>query len=399
MNKIPLSSPYLTLTDKQFVLKVLDSSQLSLGPLLETFEREIARYTQTRFAVAVNSGTSALHLCIKALHIGQGDEVITSPFSFIASANCMLYESATPVFVDIDPATLNIDVNKIPQKITRKTKAILPVHIFGLPCDMPAIQTIADHYHLKIIEDACEAIGATCSTRTPNSQNQRKVGGIGNCGAFGFYPNKQMTTGEGGVIVTSDRDIASTCRSLRNQGRSDNPVWLKHEQLGYNYRLSELNCALGLAQLLKIERILTMREKVAGWYNERLKSLGDIILPGSQPYCRRSWFVYVIRLQSRFSKIDRDKILHQLQLEGIECRSYFPPIHLQPFYVNMFGYKHGDFPITEHIAECTIALPFFTGMSEEQVDRVCTVLTRAVRKIPKRTPHKTTAPQKADVQL
>lgn len=383
MLKIPLSHPYLTSLEKKLVLQVLDGAQLSLGPCLEEFEHRLAEYVGSKYAVAVNSGTSALHLCIRSLNIREGDEVITTPFSFIASANCILYEKARPVFVDIDPETFNIDPAKIEEKINSKTRAILPVHVFGLPCDMARIQLIAGQHNLFVIEDACEALGAKCLLRDPAKippLHYHKVGAIGNCGAFGFYPNKQMTTGEGGAVVTDDKRIAASCRSLRNQGRSENSAWLEHIQLGYNYRLSDINCAIGIAQLQKLPTILTLREKVAHCYNQRLALLDEIIAPFQSFSCRRSWFVYVCRLSDDFNANDRNHILQQLRACGIACRDYFPPIHLQPFYVRMFGYKKGDFPIAKHVAERTIALPFFTSMTEEQVDYVCYKLRRIVQK-------------------
>ncbi|MBN1479374.1 DegT/DnrJ/EryC1/StrS family aminotransferase [candidate division KSB1 bacterium] len=384
MTKIPLSHPYLTSSEKRLVLQVLNGAQLSLGPRLDEFEHRLADYVGATYAVAVNSGTSALHLCIKSLNIREGDEVITTPFSFIASANCILYEKARPVFVDIDPLTFNIDPGKIEENINSKTRAILPVHVFGLPCDMTRMKAIAQQHNLYIIEDACEALGAKCLLRDPAKMpplHYHKVGAIGDCGAFGFYPNKQMTTGEGGLVVTNNVHIATSCRSLRNQGRSENPAWLEHTQLGYNYRLSDINCAIGIAQLQKLHTILRLRERVAHWYNERLHRLEEIVTPFQSITCRRSWFVYVCRLSDDFSKNDRNSILDQLRASGIECRDYFPPIHLQPFYARMFGYKKGDFPVAEHVAERTIALPFFTNMSEEQVDYVCKRLCRIVQKL------------------
>ncbi|MBN1559783.1 DegT/DnrJ/EryC1/StrS family aminotransferase [candidate division KSB1 bacterium] len=382
--KIPLSNPYLTALEKRLVLQVLNSSQLSQGPQLERFENKMAQFVGSRYGIGVNSGTSALHLCIKSLQIGENDEVITTPFSFIASANCILYERARPVFVDINPNTYNIDVDRISEKITARTKAILPVHVFGLPCDMVKIRAIAKKHHLYVIEDACEAIGAECLMDVvPAGQAIKliphKVGSIGDCGVFGFYPNKQITTGEGGMIVTNDKDIAMNCRSLRNQGRSEHSMWLEHEQLGYNYRLNEVSCALGIAQLTKIHLLLAARARVAKWYNERMQHLPDVVIPGRSGRCHRSWFVYVIRLRDHFGKKDRDKILSSLKSHGIDCREYFPPIHLQPFYVKMFGYKRGDFPNAEKVADRTIALPFFTTMTEAQVHHVCKVLYRILR--------------------
>ncbi|MBN1464483.1 DegT/DnrJ/EryC1/StrS family aminotransferase [candidate division KSB1 bacterium] len=382
--KIPLSNPYLSSLEKQLVLQVLNSSQLSQGPQLDRFENKMAQYIGSRHAVAVNSGTSALHLCIKSLGIGENDQVITTPFSFIASANCMLYERAKPVFVDINPNTYNIDADHISEKITARTKAILPVHVFGLPCDMVKIRAIAQKHHLYIIEDACEAIGADCLVdAVPQGQaiklSSQKVGSIGDCGVFGFYPNKQITTGEGGMIVTNEEKIAMNCRSLRNQGRSENSMWLEHEQLGYNYRLSEVNCALGIAQLTKIHLLLAARARVARWYSERLSNVADIILPPHAVNCRRSWFVYVIRLRDHYGRKDRNKIMNSLKSYGIDCRDYFPPIHLQPFYAEMFSYRRGDFPNTEKVADRTIALPFFATMTEAQVHHVCKILYRIMR--------------------
>ncbi len=388
MNTIPLSNPCLTLLEKKLVMQVLQSSQLSLGSNLVEFEHRIARFIGSKYAIAVNSGTSALHLCVKALDIQEGDEVITTPFSFVASANCMLYEHAKPVFVDIDPNTFNMETEQIRDAITAKTRAILPVHVFGLPCDMQSITEIASEFNLGIIEDACEAIGAECRIRDPHRDSQngnpfidKKVGGIGDCSAFGFYPNKQITTGEGGVVVTNSESIAKLCRSWRNQGRSESQHWLQHERLGYNYRLSEINCALGVAQMQHIRSILLTRNKVAQWYNERLLGAEEIIRPFEPQDARRSWFVYVVRLQDRFTRRDRDNLMENLRKNGIECRSYFPPIHLQPFYAKTFGYKRGDFPNTEHLADRTIALPFFTNMTEFQVERVCAVLLQELRKI------------------
>lgn len=370
--KIPLSNPDLTYYEKQLVMEVLNGPNLSLGPKLTEFEAKFTQYLGCKYAIAVNSGTSGLHLCIKALNLKTGDEVITTPFSFISSANCILYEKGIPIFVDIDSKSLNIDVNKIEEKITAKTKGILPVHIFGQPCELNTILEIANKYDLFVIEDACESVGAEYLIKYSGNKNLKyeKVGTLGNCGVFAFYPNKQITTGEGGIIVTDNENIAKICKSLRNQGRSENGKWLQHERLGFNYRISDINCALGIAQIERIEKILKKRELVASWYNERLKNVAQIKLPSKLPDRKISWFVYVIRLNNDFSQEDRDNIMKKLLEEGIGCNSYFPPIHLQPFYMKMFGYKKGDFPITEHISERTIALPFFSNLKEEQVDYV-----------------------------
>jgi perosamine synthetase len=386
--KIPLSSPDVSDEDCALVLETLRTPQLSLGPKLREFENNFASYLGVDHAVAVNSGTSALHLCVRALGIGEGDSVITTPFSFIASSNCLIYEQAKPVFIDIDPVTLNIDVTKVEETVNKvrinrgrkgSLKAMLPVHVFGRPCDMPAIMEIARRYHLEVIEDTCEALGSEIQIQTRSGADSRKwqkAGTFGRCAAFGFYPNKQMTTGEGGIVATSDSKIAALCRSMRNQGRSNSAAWLQHELLGYNYRLSDINCALGIGQLSRLEDMIARRARVAGWYGERLRGTEGIIVPESEDGERISWFVYVIQLASRFSRADRDRVLGGLREKGIACGNYFTPIHLQPFYRKMFGFKEGDFPVTEGISERTVALPFFCGLSESQVDRVCEELKR-----------------------
>jgi perosamine synthetase len=368
---IPLSSPDLCAQERRAVMDVLSGRSLSLGPMLPAFEQALAEIAGTRFAVAVNSGTSALHLCVKAAGIGEGDEVITTPFSFVASANCLLYERAIPRFVDIDAATYNIDASLIRGQIGPRTRAILPVHVFGLPCDMDAIGRLAGHHGLTIIEDSCEAIGA--------SSRGRRAGSFGQSGAFAFYPNKQITTGEGGAIVTSDQRVASLCRSWRNQGRGENGAWLQHERLGFNYRLSDLNCALGLAQLSRLPEILARRKNVAGAYHHALSRIPEIILP-PRPVadCEMSWFVYVVRLRDEFTRADRDQILASLRQAGIGCNCYFTPIHLQPFYRQMFGFQPGDFPVTEHVAERTIALPFYNALTLRQIATVVSALADAI---------------------
>ena len=366
--QIPLSSPDITELEKKYVLDVLNSPNLSLGPKLPEFEARLANYVGTKYAVAVNSGTSALHCCIKALGIGDGDLVITTPFSFVSSANCILFERAKPVFVDIDPSTYNIDATKVEETIRNlgthasNLKAILPVHVFGQPCDMNRITGIAGKYNLKVIEDSCEALGAKF--------NGEKAGTLGDCGVFAFYPNKQMTTGEGGVVVTDNENIALLCRSLRNQGRDDDSSWLAHARLGYNYRLSDINCALGLAQLERIDEILEKRARVAEMYNQRIKDAEGIRIPFVSGNIKMSWFVYVVLLDEKYDREDRDRILLGLRERGIGCNNYFVPIHLQPFYMEMFGYKKGDFPITEYTAERTIALPFYNNLQEQQIDYV-----------------------------
>jgi len=396
--KIPLSNPDITEKERSSVFKVLNTSNLSLGPKLEEFENKFTGYIGSRYAVAVNSGTSGLHLCLRALDIKDGNIVITPPFSFVASANCILFERANPLFVDIDEKTLNIDINQLEEKIRelrggdKILKAVLPVHIFGRPCEMDEIMELASRYDLYVIEDACEAIGAEylsqkSKLKTQNSREEKhqnlwkKVGTFGKCGVFAFYPNKQITTGEGGMIVTDDENIYRLCRSMRNQGRSEDGAWLQHERLGFNYRISDINCALGIAQLERIDEILAKREKVARLYNERLKEVEELILPHSEENKKISWFVYVIRLQDKYSREDRDTILGELKDKGIGCSNYFSPIHLQPFYRRLFGYKEGDFPVTEKVSERTIALPFFNNLKEEEIDYGCENLINIVRNI------------------
>jgi len=373
---IPLSKPDISDREIKSVLEVLRTPYLSMGPKLVEFEEKFANYLGIKHAIAVNSGTSGLHLSIRCLQIGEGDAVFTTPFSFVASANCILFERATPIFVDIEENTFNIDHSKIMDYINRncysssgnlfdrktdkKVKAILPVHVFGQPCEMAEIKKIADKYKLYIIEDACEAIGAEI--------NGQKVGTLGNIGVFAFYPNKQMTTGEGGMIVTNDDSIAETCKCLRNQGRGNNGAWLAHEQLGFNYRICDINCALGIAQLSRIEEMLEKRSRVAELYNEKLN--GIIEKQKTRLNVKKSWFVYIVCLPSHYTKKDRDNILYQLSENNIGCNNYFPPIHLQPFYQQEFGYEKGDFPITESVSERTIALPFHNNLTAPEIDSV-----------------------------
>jgi perosamine synthetase len=385
MTNIPLSRPDITSAEIRAVVRVLKSPWLSLGPRLPEFERRFAAYVGSREAVAVNSGTSGLHLCVRALGIGEGDEVLTTPFSFVASANCLLFERAKPVFVDIDPNTLNLDLDRLEdaakasKRRKARLKAVLPVHVFGRPCEMDAIAAIARAYDLEVIEDACEALGA--EYRGAAARRWRKVGTLGRLGVFAFYPNKQMTLGEGGIIVTDDPRLASLCRSFRNQGRSEAGAWLQHERLGYNYRLSEIQCALGIAQLARIRGMLAKRERVARMYAERLENVeGIIIPPGPGARQRLSWFVYVVRLSGDFHRKDRDAILGGLRKKGIGCSDYFVPIHLQPFYRELFGFGPGDFPVTESVSGRTIALPFHNNLGESEVDFVCGTLRRLVER-------------------
>ena len=366
-NPIPLSSPDITDAERAAVAEVLDSGVLSLGPKVVEFERAFARYVGSRHAIAVSSGTAALHLSLRACGLACDDEVITSPFSFVASANVALFEGARPVFVDIDATTLNMDVSRVEERITERTRALLPVHVFGEPCDMAALLDVARRHELVVVEDACEAVGAT--------YRDRKVGTFGDAGTFAFYPNKQMTTGEGGMIVTDADDIATYCRSARNQGRSDDMRWLVHDRLGYNYRLDEMSAALGLVQIGRIEELLAKRRRVAEEYAQRLAAVPGVETLPSAPGSVRSWFVYVVLLPEG---VDRDTVLAALREEGVGCRDYFTPIHLQPFYREKFGYGPGDFPVAEAIAARTLALPFHNNLTDAQIGAVVDTLARAL---------------------
>lgn len=365
---IPLAQPDIGEEEIRLVNEVLRSGWLSMGPKVGEFEAKFAKYIGTGHAIAVNSGTSGLHLCMNAIGIKKGDEVITSPFSFIASSNSVLFADGKPVFVDIDPDTLNIDPEKIEAAITENTKAILPVHVFGQPCEMDAIMDIAKEHDLAVIEDACEAVGAEF--------NGRKAGTFGDASVFAFYPNKQMTTGEGGIIVTDDDNIAKLCRSMCNQGRSEDEEWLNHIRLGYNYRLDEMSCALGIGQLKRIDELLEKRAWVAEEYTKQLCSVDGITTQYLDPKVKMSWFVYVVQVGEY---INRNKVMAYLKEHGVSCRPYFTPIHLQPFYREIFGYKKGDFPICEKICDSTIALPFYGNMDKETIGNVCHVLKDSLK--------------------
>lgn len=366
---IPLSAPDITQTEIDAVAAVLRSSRLSLGPKLEEFEQAMAQYIGVPHAVGVSSGTAGLHLCIRALNIGEGDEVIVPSFAFIAAANAIRYERAMPVFVDVDSATLNVDSAKIEAAITPRTKAILAVHTFGVPADMRSILDIAARHHLLVIEDACEALGTEI--------DGRRVGGFGDVAVFAFYPNKQITTGEGGMVVARDAGTARRIRALRNQGRYESDDWLQHPELGYNYRLSEMQCALGLAQLGRIDSILSARETVARGYHQRLQSGSLTLPPLAVAGARVSWFVYVVRLHAEL-KQHRDAILRALAEHGIGCARYFAPIHKQPAYA---AWNDARLPVTESEAARTLALPFFNALTVEQQDYICEALLREIQRI------------------
>jgi perosamine synthetase len=367
--QIPLSRPDVTEWEIERVVEVLRSPNLSLGPTLRRFEEAFATYIGRRHAVAVNSGTSGLFLSLLALGIGPGDEVITTPFTFIASATTIMMTGARPVFVDIDPVSLNINPERIEAAITSRTKAVLPVEVFGNPAGFDAICEIAERHHLTVVEDSCEALGSTL--------RGRKAGTFGEMSVFGFYPNKQITTGEGGMIVTDRGDLADLCFSLRNQGRGRGGGWLAHERLGYNFRLSDINCALGLAQLSRIDEIKAQRRQVAAWYREMLAAEERLIVPQDAPECETNWFVFVVQLVEPCGLPQRDRILQELGRQGIQVSNYFPPVHLQPFIAAQYGHASGDFLLAESVSRRTIALPFYNHLTQDEVAIVCGVL-RAV---------------------
>jgi perosamine synthetase len=371
MSSIPLSQPDISTAEIEAVVEVLQTPTLSIGPKLEEFEILCARLAGRRYGIGVSSGTAGLHAMMVAAGIGAGDEVITTPFSFVASANCILYVGAKPIFADIDPQSLNLDPDKAAAAITSKTKAIVAVEAFGNPNGMIELEQVAQKNELSLIEDACEGFGGQFANR--------KIGSFGRAAVFGFYPNKQITTGEGGMIVTDDDTFASVCQSLRNQGR-EGMDWLAHARLGYNYRLSEINAALGVAQIARLDEILENRRRVAHRYMERLMTNRYLILPTLQDETHMSWFVFVVRLNDLFEPGDRDQIIRELRAANIGCSNYFPPIHLQPYMQQQLGSKPGDMPVCEYVAARTLALPFFSKMTERQVDRVCDVLEETLEK-------------------
>jgi perosamine synthetase len=358
---IPLAKPVLGEAEERAVIEVLRSGQLSLGPRLGEFERLFAARVGAPLASAVSSGTAGLHLALRAVGVGEGDEVITSPFSFVASANAALYEQARPVFADIDPVTLNLDPAATEAAITERTKAILPVHIFGYPADMPAFEQIAAKHDLAIVEDACEALGARHGDGTP-------VGGRGHPAVFGFYANKQLTTGEGGMVTLADPALKQRIDSERNQGRAPDMDWLDHDRLGFNYRLSDIACALGIAQLERLEGMLDERTRVAALYREALAGIDGLELPcADHDGDVRGWFVFVVQLPRG---VDRAATVRALAAAGIQSKPYLPAIHLMSFYRERFGHGAGDFPVCEDVAARSLALPFFPEMSESQIVRV-----------------------------
>jgi len=358
---IPLARPVLGPEEEQAVAEVLRSGNVSLGPRVPEFEQAFAERIGVRHASAVSSGTAALHLGLRAVGVGDGDEVVTSPFSFVASANVILYERARPVFADIDPVTLNIDPDAAAAAITGRTAALLPVHIFGYPADVPALE----RHGLPIVEDACEALGARHADGTA-------VGGRGHPASFGFYANKQLTTGEGGMLTMSSAEHKERVDSERNQGRAPDMGWLDHDRLGFNYRLTDIACAIGLVQLRRLDEMLAGRSRVAQWYREALAG-SDLTLPcPDSGGDERGWFVFVVQVPRG---VDRDEVIGELAARGVQSKPYLPAIHLMSFYRERFGHREGEFPVCEDVAARSIALPFFPAMTEGQVAQVAEALT------------------------
>lgn len=376
---IPLARPDLGPREEELLLEVLHTGQLSLGPVLERFERDFAGWLGTEDAVAVSSGTAALHLGVRALAWGSGDEVVTTPFSFVSSANCLLYEDVTPVFCDIDPLTLNMDPDAARAAVTERTAGLLPVHIFGYPAAMKELERLAADRSLGILEDGAEAAGAVDETGV-------RVGRRGNNAIFAFYANKQLVTGEGGIAIPSDESVAKRMRSERNQGRARDMGWLGHERLGFNYRLTDLQSAMGVAQVERADELIAARDRVAALYASALGALGaapagegdpdDLVLGcPDRGEGRRSWFVYVLQLPAG---TDRDAVMASLAGEGIDSKAYLPCIHLMPHYRERFGFREGQFPVAEAVSERSLALPFFTAMGESEVERVAAALASAL---------------------
>jgi perosamine synthetase len=362
---LPLARPVLGAAEERAATEVLRSGRLSLGQRTEQFERSFAGRVGARFASAVCNGTAGLHLALRAAGVSDGDEVVTSPFSFVASANAALYERAVPVFADIDPVTLNLDPEAAAAAVTSRTRTLLPVHIFGYPADLPAFEALAERDGLELVEDACEALGAVHA-------DGRAVGGRGNLAVFGFYANKQLTTGEGGMVVHGDPLLKKRLDSERNQGRAPDMSWLDHDRLGFNYRLSEVACALGSVQLERLDEMLAARAYVARCYREALSGMEGLELPCEDANGnRRSWFVYVVQLPRG---TDRDETVRGLAAHGIESKPYLPAIHLLSFYRERLGHRPGEFPVCEDVAARSLALPFFPGMEEGRVARVTEAL-------------------------
>ncbi len=366
IDKIPLAKPVIGDRELELVGQVLRSGQLSLGSMLTRFERDWAERAGVAHAVACSSGTAGLHACFHALGLGPGDEVVVPSFSFVASANAILFTGATPVFVEVDPQTFNMDPAAVEAAITPRTKAIEIVDIFGYPAALPDLVDIAHRHGLAIVEDACQAIGG--------DYDGRPYGTFGHPTVLAFYANKQMTTAEGGIVLTDDDDLARMLRSLVNQGRSDDGAWLVHARLGFNYRMSDVHAAIGVAQLERLDDMLADRARVAASYQWRIAEI-DGVTPMYEGPQRRSWFVYAPRLDA---DLDRNAVIGALDARGVQAKPYLPCIHLQPFYQEVHGYRPGHLPVTEAISASTIALPFFPEMTEAQVDRVCAAVATAI---------------------
>jgi perosamine synthetase len=361
VDEVPLARPLLGEAEEQAVLEVLRSRQLSLGPRVPAFERALAARLGVAHACAVSSGTAGLHLALRAVGVRDGDEVVTSPFSFVASANAAVFERARPVFADIDPRTLNLDPAAAAAAVTDRTTALLPVHIFGYPADLPAFERLG----LPIVEDACEALGAVHADGV-------QVGGRGHPAVFGFYANKQLTTGEGGMVTTADGDVKVRIDSERNQGRAPDMSWLDHDRLGFNYRLSDIACAIGLVQLERLDELLAARARAAAAYRETLAGIEGLELPCEDAGGdRRGWFVFVVQLPRG---IDRDDTIRALRARGVQSKPYLPAIHLMTYYREVFGHREGEFPVCEDVAARSVALPFFPELTDGQVERVAAAL-------------------------
>jgi perosamine synthetase len=369
VREIPLSRPWLDEREEELVLEVLRSGRLSLGPWIDRFEEQIAERVGAPFAAALSSGTAGLHLLCKIAGLGTGDEVITSPLSFVSSANCFIVEGATPVFADVDPVTLNLDPAAVEAAITERTRAIVAVDMFGLPCELDDLRAIADRHGLRLIEDACESLGA--------EYRGRPLGAHGPSAVFAFYPNKQMATGEGGVVTTHSEEEWQLLRSLRNQGRSyDGGGWFHHVRVGLNYRWTDVQAAIGLAQLEKLDRILELRQAAAQRYSELLKDVDGVEVPSAADADhKRSWFVYVVKLDA---EIDRAAVMAALRGEGVATAEYVPCIHLQPYMQEGYGFAPGLCPVAEEVSSRTLALPFFTQIEPSDQRRVVEVLSAAV---------------------
>jgi perosamine synthetase len=362
-----MSSAEIDEADIEAVVGVLRSGRLALGPWAVEFERMMAEYVGVKHAVAVNSGTSALHLIVRALGIGPGDEVLVPSFTFAASVNAILYEGATPVFVDIEPETYNLSVADVERKITSRTRAIMAVDVYGHPAEWDALTRVARAHGLKVIDDSCEALGA--------EYRGRKVGQFGDAAAFAFYPNKQITTGEGGIVVTDSDEVAALCRSMRNQGRGEMGSWLEHDRLGYNYRMDEMSAALGCSQLGRVEELLGRRETVARAYNERLGDCRRLRTQVIMPHVRMSWFVYVVTLAEG---VARDEVIRELEAAGVPARAYFSPVHMQKYIRERHDLSGEGLPVTESVAARTLALPFHNQLTTEQLDYIVARLLEAV---------------------